>query len=109
MKKFITINEIPMVQCGDYNWEILKENDGSDVYKMHLRSEENQDIILLYGEGNFTIRNSSTFYGSRDGDFFIFKMEFDKTPFFVNALIEGEGLKISPIYHKNTVKISKFI
>ena len=27
MKIFKTINNIDMIQCGDYNWEILKDND----------------------------------------------------------------------------------
>ena len=31
MIKFKTINDLDMIQCGDYNWRILKENDGTDI------------------------------------------------------------------------------
>jgi hypothetical protein len=48
MKTFKTINHIDMIQCGDYNWEILKENDGSDVYKIQLADINDKIITCLY-------------------------------------------------------------
>ncbi len=91
-----------MIQCGDYNWEILFENDDSEVYKINL-SHENGDITLLYGDGNFTVRYTKTMFGE-EGDFFIFKIDFDKTPLLVKAVLDGEKCTLAPIYHINTVK-----
>jgi hypothetical protein len=95
-----------MIQCGDYNWEILKENDGSDVYRLILSHEKNSQITLLYGEGNFTVRESRAMYGD-GGPYFCFKIPFEQTPLFVKALIDGEQSYLMPIYHKDTVKIKK--
>lgn len=29
-----------MIQCGDYNWEVLKENDGSEVFRLNIRTKK---------------------------------------------------------------------
>lgn len=106
MKRIKTINNIDMIQCGDYNWEILHENDGSEVYRMILSSLKNSDICLMYGEGNFTVRYFRSLYGD-GGDFFCFKIPFEQTPLLVKSLIDGEGSYLMSIYHKDTVKCKK--
>lgn len=105
MKIFKTINNIDMIQCGDYNWEILKDNDGTDVYKLVIRVKKDyqSDITLHYAEGVFSIRNFGTTYNG--GDSFYFKMPFEDTPIMVERLINGEDGYLRPIYHKDTVKI----
>jgi hypothetical protein len=42
MKEFKTINDIHMIQCGEYNWRILKENDGTDIYQLVISKSEEQ-------------------------------------------------------------------
>ena len=92
-----------MIQCGDYNWEILKENDGSDIYRIQLGDINDKIITCLYGKGIFSIRYfNTTFEG---GDVFYFKTPFEKTNNFIESLIDGHEFKLMPIYHKNTVKI----
>ncbi len=92
-----------MIQCGDYNWEILKENDGSEVYRLVIsnRNETLPDILLMYGDGIFSIRNFNR--GEYDIDYFCFKMPFEDTGIMVERLINGEGGYLMPIYHKETV------
>ena len=54
MKEFKTINDIHMIQCGEYNWIILKEYDGTDIYQLVISKSEEQhrrghdDITLYY-------------------------------------------------------------
>lgn len=102
MERVTTINNIPMIKNGDYYWEILKENDGSEVYKIVLNGE--RDIILMYGENTFSIRYFHTFF-SGDGDIFFFSMPFSETHKMIDSLLVGEKCTVGPIYHKNTIKI----
>jgi len=97
-----------MINCGDYNWEILKEHDGSEVYRLNIRTkkEYQDDITLMYGEGIFSVRNFNTTYNG--GDFFCFKMDFKDTPIMVERLLNGEDGYLSPIYHISTVKIKNY-
>lgn len=104
---FETINNLKMIPCGDYFWEVLKEHDGTDVYRL-IMNNPNGNIVLLYGEGNFTVRNLSALYGG-DGTCFIFKIDFKETPKLVKALLEGEECILMPIYHKDTIKLKKSI
>lgn len=107
MKKITTINNIEMIQCGDYNWEVLKENGGSEVYYLLLRNknQNTMDIALYYGNCIFSVRYNKGPYCSDDNDFFCFKMGFNDTPLMVKRLLEGEDCYLLPIYHKDTVKI----
>lgn len=106
--KFKTINNVDMIECGNYNWEILKENDGTEIYKLVIKTkkEHQNDIMLMYGEGILSVRNFMTTYNG--GDFFCFKMFFEETPILVEQLINGEGGYLLPIYNKNTVKIKYY-
>ena len=106
MKRVTTINNLDMIQCGDYMWRILLEHDGSEVYQLVIANKTNTDIILFYGEGIFSVRN---FSASSDGshDFFCFKVNFNETSYLVKALIEGEGGYLRPINHKDTIKIKE--
>jgi len=105
MKRIRTINNINMIQCGDYNWEVLKENDGSEVFRLNIRTKKEfqNDITLFYGQGIFSVRSFNTTYNG--GDFFCFKMDFEDTPIMVERLLNGEDGYLQPIYHKDTVKI----
>jgi hypothetical protein len=104
MERFKSINHINMIMCGDYCWEVLIENDGSEVYRLIIRTKTNyqSDITLMYGEGIFSVRNFRTTYCG--GDFFCFKMDFKDTPIMVERLINGEDGYLQPLYHKNTIK-----
>ncbi len=106
MNRIKTINGIDMIQCGDFNWEILKEIDGSEVYKLVITKDDlsKDHIILIYGRGVFSVRNFNAFQNG--GDYFCFKMNFEETPDMVQRLIDGEGGILRPIYHKNTVRTS---
>lgn len=113
MKEFKTINDIHMIQCGEYNWIILKEYDGTDIYQLVISKSEEQhrrghdDITLYYDKKNeiFSVRSFNTTYNG--GDYFCFKMKFEDTPLLVKSLIDGEGGHLGPIYHSSTVKIKQ--
>lgn len=103
MIKFKTINNINMIQCGDYNWEIISGNEETDVYKFVIQKDDKPNITLIYSENNLLLKDNN--YES--SSCFIFKMNFEDTPKFIESLILGEKARLLPIYHKNTVKIKK--
>ncbi len=93
MKKVTTTNDINMVSIDDkFYWEILKERDGSDVYKIILGDFNKDVIICLYVKGTFSIKKFD------DGDIFYFEMPFEKTSEIIEFLIKGHRLKFNPIY-----------
>jgi len=111
MEKFKTINDLEVVQCGDYIWRVLKENDGTDIFEITISINEEQkskgysDITLYYDTRHkmFSVRNfQSTYLG---GDFFCFKLQFKETPLLVKALLEGHNGYLMPLYHKDSVKL----
>lgn len=79
-----------MIQCGDYNWEILKEYDGSDVYRIVISTlnEDLPDIEILYGKGIFSMRNFNGAY-RENNDYFCFKMSFEDTPIMIERLFNA--------------------
>ena len=111
MEKFLTINNLNMIQCGEYNWRIFNENDGTEIFEMTISKTEEQhrkghdDITLYYDTKHeiFSIRSFQTTYNG--GDYFCFKVKFEDTPLLVKSLIDGEGGYLQPIYHISTVKI----
>lgn len=97
-----------MIQVGDYNWRVLKENDGTEVYQLIIHSQPDSgdiDILLYYNpiENIFSIRNTSSQYNG--GDIFFMKIDFEQTSMLIKSLIDGNGGRLMPIYHKDTVKI----
>lgn len=113
MSRITTINDIEMIQCGDYNWRVLKENDGTEIFELTIsvgdyeKSKGYSDITLYYDTKHkvFSIRKfESTYFG---GDFFCFKLNFKNTPSLVKSLIDGHNGYLQPIFHKETVKIKQ--
>ena len=49
MKRVTTINNLDMIQCGDYMWRILLENDGSEVYQLVIANKTKifQEALLI--------------------------------------------------------------
>jgi hypothetical protein len=112
MKKFTTINNIEMIQCGDYNWRILKNNDDDETYQLIVSGELNKnshDVILIYDiiKGVCYVGSSVSTYS--DKNFICFKFKFEETPFLVKSIIEGENGFLQPIFHKDNVKIKAII
>lgn len=104
MIQVISINNIKLISPDDeYYWEMLKENDDSDVYKIQLGNIHDKIITCLYGKGIFSIRYfNTTFEG---GDSFYFKIPFEQTTNFIKSLVDGHNLNLMPIYHKSTLKV----
>lgn len=112
MKRFLTINDIEMIQCGEYNWEILKKNEESEIYQLIVSGEldkHSNDVTLLFDceKSTFSVASFSSPY--EDKNFVSFKLKFEETPFLVKSIIEGENGFLQPIFHKDTVKIKKTI
>ena len=95
-----------MIQCGDYNWEIIKDDD-SEMFQLTINNKnEYRDTICLSFSNKQSILYVSNFHGGYKGETpFKFKMGFNETPYFVKSLIDGEEGKLYPIHHKDTVKI----
>lgn len=106
MVQVISTNNIKLISPdNEYYWEMLKENDRTDVYRIQLGDINDKIITCLYGKETFSIRYfNTTFEG---GDVFCFKIPFEKTGDFIKALITGHGLSLMPLYHKSTLKIKK--
>lgn len=105
MKTFTSINDLHMVSQDEFNWEILKENDGTDVYRITLGGGKvNEDwLTLLYGKNTLSIRKFAVTY--RGGDILFLELPFEKTSEIIRALLKGHNLTLMPLYHKDTVKI----
>ena len=100
--RFKTTNSINMILNGEYCWEILKENDNTEVFRITL-GEIEEMITLLYTKETLSIRNFNTSFSG--GDIFFLKMPFGKTHGIIKSLLEGHNLKLMPIYHISTVKV----
>lgn len=102
-----TINDIKMIIEGDYCWEVLKDIDGTELYRIVLGEvgQERELITCLYVNDIFSIRLFDTTY-SGEGDTFYFNISFKKTSSVVKALLEAHKLKLSPIYSIKTIKLS---
>lgn len=100
MKRFTTINNIEMIQCGDYNWEIIKDGD-EEIFQMSITPKDTiLDTIYLTFEKHILYVSCN-----QNNQPFRLKMGFNETPYFIKSLIEGENAKLYPIHHKDTVKI----
>lgn len=103
MDTFITTNGITMIHLGDYCLELLKENDGSDVYRITLGDNFSDEMLtLLYSKGTLSIRKFNTTY--EGGDIFFMEMSIEQVPEILSYFIKGHKLKLLPIYHKSTVR-----
>lgn len=101
MERFTSINNIRMIQCGDYNWEIVNEGREDEGFSLVIfPNEEMNEVVCLYFKNNIL---SITDYNTETRTF-KFKMGFNETPLFVNCLLQGENCKLMPLNHKDTVK-----
>ena len=93
-----------MTPDNKYYWECLKENDGSDVYRINIGCLESM-ITLLYGENTLSVRKFSTAFNG--GDVFFFKIPIEQTSLIIDALVAGHNLNssIMPIHYYSTIKI----
>lgn len=99
-----SVNGINMIINGDYCWRVLKENDGSEVYQIHLGEIGDGVLTLMYGRGILSIRAFNTTF-SGDGDVFFLEMPFDQTGSIIEALLKGHKLDLAPLYHISTIKL----
>jgi len=95
--KFYTKNNVYMIQCGDYNWEILDENECA--YEIVLRSGPIY-VRLLYVNGILTIGNLTANQFTCDGDQFHFKIPFEETSKIIKYMIETGEYSVNGIYDK---------
>lgn len=86
-----------MIQCGDYYWEILIEEDKSEVYRIIISRDIESNIACYYEQDKLSMHTRK--------DSFYFKIPFEQTPLFIKSLIKGEEARLMPIYHKDTIKI----
>ena len=92
-----------MIRSGKYNWEFLKENDGSDVFRIVIGDtfSGDENITIFYGKKTLSIRKFNTqFYG---GDVFFFKCKFEECEKYIDQLIEGHSLKMLPLYYEPNI------
>lgn len=110
LKRFTTINDIDMIQCGDYNWQIYKDDytvkNSDETYELLIDGQE-EFISLLYSISKQTLSITQAFIPS---DFNVcLKMSFEETPQLVRNLLKGKNGTVGPIYHKDTVKIKEIL
>lgn len=92
-----TINNIDMISCGYYYWEILIEEDESEVFRIFIPRHEESNIACYYEQDMLSIHTRK--------EVLYFKIPFEQTHIFIKSLIEGEETRLMPIYHKDTIKI----
>lgn len=105
MKRFKTINNIQMIHNNEFNWEILKENDKSEVFRINL-GDLGQDILTcLYAKNTLSIREFNTTY---NGGFKLFmEMKFEDTNNILKSILKAHKLDLLPIYDPKQVKIKE--
>jgi len=69
MVKLTTINDLTVIQQDIYIWEVLKENDNSDVLQMTLGEWGQELLTVLYAKGTLSIREFNTTY---EGGFILY-------------------------------------
>lgn len=98
MEKVKNIRGNEMMKCGDYYWSILLDGN-REVYKLTLFSTDGKgkgDIDLIYQNDVLSICRIS-WYGESSASI-KFKIPFDETPSYVNALINGEQAELPPLH-----------
>lgn len=103
MKTLITINDIKVISNDEYIWEVLKENDGSKVFRINL-GDIGQDILtVLYAKNTLSVREYNSTY---EGGFSLYmEMPFGNTSFIIKSIINAHNLTLMPLYHIDTVKL----
>ena len=97
MRFYKSINNLDMVSNGKYNWEVLKETDGSSVYRINVGEYSSTEVLtLLYAKNTLSLRKFSTTY--KGGDIFFFECSFDECEKYIDQLSKAHKLSFAPLY-----------
>lgn len=86
-----------MIKCGDYYWEVLLENDNSEVYRIQLGDiGEDTPLTAMYGKNTFSVREfNTTFTG---GTVIFMELPFEDTPKLIESILKAHKLSLMPLY-----------
>lgn len=102
MNRFTTINDIPMIELGDYNWRIrIEESDNTEVFELQMGILGEDILTALYGKNTLSIRQFDTTF---NGGFILFmEIPLEYVPMIITSILKAHKLSLLPIYHRTTV------
>lgn len=109
MRKAKSINGILMLITNDYCWEVLKENDGSEVLKITLGDNFKfpEYITLLYTKNILSMRYFYTTFNG-EGDTFFINIDFKYVSSIIEGLLKAHKLTLPSLYHINTIELIEY-
>lgn len=103
LKRFTSVNNFNMIQCGDYNWRVEKEYPDDEGYEeeVYIFMFDTKDSIInvIHKKDLLKISTLNTKY-TGEGNSFVFKIDFENTSDFLKSFIEGEQGNVGPLYSK---------